>query len=151
MAIDQAITVAGRSPIKMRFIGLGRFPSNPHQPPRMVFAQPQIQNLKTLPSTTNLMTTLENAMNQELGSSRPPIKFEEQGSPSFIPHLALARIKLQGRKRSRLYQLEALKELLDRHPSAELGTVDVGEVCLYQSTFTPRGPNHQKYCIRELR
>lgn len=138
-AIDRAVAAAGVGPIAVRWARLGRFPTDPRKPARVVHVTP---------ADPAPFDRLAARLSDALAALDPPVSAE---SRPFHAHLTLARLKpprSAGRARrrdaatsteraGRAGQIEAL---LREHESSDLGGCRIEAVHLIASKLTPSGP-----------
>ncbi|MCZ7372868.1 MAG: RNA 2',3'-cyclic phosphodiesterase [Candidatus Methanoperedens sp.] len=75
-----------------------------------------------------------NPLHDEIERVLSPFKFEKEGH--FTAHATLARVK-ELRDKAELF--EKIKQL----EGVDLGTINVGSICLKKSTLTPEGPIYE--------
>lgn len=130
---------AGVDAVTLRFTGLGVFPpprsGGPFRLPRVIFVE--------LDDASVLMD-LADRLDREIASLADADRVPARDKP-FTAHLTLARVESRqrrGKPRDAGAPAEALRDLLGRNRSRDLGSVRVDRVHLYESALHPTVPIH---------
>lgn len=118
--IKTALGAIEAAPFEIALRGVGRFPSQPKRPARVLWV-----GIKDQPRLIALQAAVAGAL-AEVG-------FTPEDRP-FSPHVTLARLKNGGR----------VDGFLDQHKAFRAEPFPVSEFHLFSSVLTPQGPNYRR-------
>ena len=124
------LSVQGQKPFSFQVLGLGAF-SRAEQPRVLWVGLEKSPELKVLQNTLDLNL-------KKIG-----ISVEKR---PFNPHLTIARVKDQNNP----VDLQKITQVLSQNQTGSLGTLNVKEICLFQSELKPGGAVYTRLFTAKL-
>jgi len=125
IAMEHAAKTVGAIPFDLRFVKLGRFPSNEDLLPRVIFAEP---------TDAAPLQQLADALDEVITKELPLLSKRDH---PFHAHLTLARVK--SKRPSAKDVRQTLNDLLCDTRKADLGTTRIKSLYLIESRLTSSG------------